>query len=407
MPKILQINTTISRNATAFIADSIGNLVIAEGWDSYIAFGRRAAPSQSTLLQIGSKFSIAWHVLLTRLFDRHGLGSVIATKRLIKQMKKIQPDIVHLHNIHGYFLNYKILFRFLAKENIPVVWTLHDCWSITGHCPHFEYVKCEKWKTGCYKCPQTKEYPASYFIDSSQSNYQLKKQLFNSVKNMHLVPVSDWLKNILQASFLQNHPICRIYNGIDLDIFYPQKDLSLAKQLIEKKEDSFVILGISSSWQSRKGFEDFIALRKQLDDSFIIVMVGLTANEMQMLPANIIGLEKIHNMQQLGQIYAMADVLVNPTWEDTFPTINLEALACGTPVITYKTGGSVEAVSEKTGFIVEQGNITGLADAVQQIKTQGKAYYSEACVQKAQFSYNKNERFKEYITLYQEILQDN
>lgn len=403
MKKLIQINSVVNYGSTGRIAEEIGQTAIASGWESYIAYGRYERPSASKLIRIGSDSDIQLHGLQTRLFDRHGLGSKSATHELIDEIKKIAPNIIHLHNIHAYYINIEILFNYLQNSSIPVVWTFHDCWPITGHCSHFTFVGCDKWKKLCYECPQKTSYPASYFIDRSKKNYILKKKLFNSLSNLTLVTVSQWLSDILKESFLQNIPIKVINNGINTEVFKPSE--RSAFRIKYSLNDRFILLGVASIWGERKGLKDFIELSKLLNSDYQIVLVGLTNKQIKQLPENILGIERTENVEGLADIYASSDVFINPTYEDNFPTTNLEALACGTPVITYKTGGSPEAMDESTGIVVEQGNINKLVDAIYQIKSHGKQYYSDACVDRAHRLYRKEDRYKEYIDLYESLLK--
>lgn len=400
---ILQINSVVNSGSTGRIAEEIGQTAIAAGWESYIAYGRNERPSSSKLIKIGNDKNIKLHGLQTRLFDRHGLGSKDATTAFIRKVEDIQPDIVHLHNIHGYYINMEVLFHYLKKVNIPVVWTFHDCWPITGHCSHFTFVGCEKWKTQCYNCPQKTGYPASYLIDRSKKNFILKKELFNSLSNLTLVPVSQWLSGILKESFLQNYPIKVINNGVNTEVFRPSEvsDFRNKHGLIDK----FVLIGVATSWGERKGLKDYIELSKILESEFQIVLVGLNKKQIEQLPENILGIERTESVDALADIYATSDAFINPTYEDTFPTTNLESQACGTPVITYKTGGSPEAIDESTGIVVEQGNMNKLVEAIYTIKKNGKQYYSDACVNRAHRLYKKEDRYKEYIDLYESLLK--
>lgn len=401
--KILQINTVVNSGSTGRIAEEIGQMAIKSGWVSYIAYGRNERPSTSNLIRIGNDKDVKLHGLQTRLFDRHGLGSKKTTSDFIKQIDNIKPDIVHLHNIHGYYINIEVLFNYLKNANVPVVWTFHDCWPITGHCSYFSYVGCEKWKTQCFECPQKRGYPASYFIDRSKKNYILKKELFNSLSNLTLVAVSQWLSGVLKESFLQNYPIKVINNGINTEVF----KLSLNSDFRNKYglNDKFILLGVASVWEERKGLKDYIELSKLLDSGYQIVLVGLTKKQIEQIPENILGIERTESVDALADIYSTSDVFINTTYEDNFPTTNLESLACGTPVITYKTGGSTEAIDVSTGIVVEQGNIQGLVDAINVIKDNGKLYYSEACVNRAYRLYKKEDRYKEYIDLYESLLK--
>ena len=400
MPKIVQINSTLNWGSTGRIAEEIGQILIDEGSESYIAYGRYVNQSLSENIKIGNKWDVYHHVLQTRLFDRHGLASRKATRQLIKRIKEINPDIIHLHNIHGYYLNYPILFEYLASSRIPVVWTLHDCWSFTGHCAHYMGINCTKWKTQCRNCPQKDSYPSSLLFDNSKNNFLFKQKYFQSVDNLTLVPVSSWLVNELQKSFLHKVPSCIIHNGIDINIFCPLPSIKSKLNLY----NSFLILGVSSVWTERKGLSDFVELRKLLPKNYSIVLIGLTSKQIKVLPEGIIGIERTNNVEELAAYYSSADVFFNPTWEDTFPTTNLEALACGTPVITYRTGGSPEAIDEHTGFVVEPGNLEEAVRVMEQIKSVGKNKYTQACRERAVKNFNKKDRYADYLQLYNKIL---
>lgn len=403
MKKLLQINSVVNSGSTGRIAEEIAHTAIASGWESYIAFGRNERYSESNLIRIGNDLGIKMHGLQTRLFDRHGLGSVKSTKLFIQQVDKIKPDIIHLHNIHGYYINIEILFNYLSKVDVPVVWTLHDCWSITGHCTHFSYVGCEKWRTKCYSCPQKNEYPASLFIDRSEKNYILKNELFNSLSNLTLVPVSQWLSDILKNSFLQKYPSSVINNGINTSVFKPSGNNKFRERY--GLQNKFILLGVASIWSQRKGLEDFIELSKTLGADYQIILVGLTRKQKDQLPVEILGIERTESVEELAELYASSDVYINTTYEDTFPTTNLESLACGTPVITYNTGGSPESIDESTGIVVEQGNISKLVEAIRVIKDNGKQYYSDACVNRVNRLFKKEDRYKEYIDLYESLIK--
>jgi glycosyltransferase involved in cell wall biosynthesis len=407
MRKLLQINSVINSGSTGRIAEEIGQITNTNGWESYIAFGRENRESVSQKIKIGTKWNVLWHVLMTRLLDKHGLFSKCATKKLIRQIQQIQPDIVHLHNIHGYYLHYKLLFNYLQKANLPVVWTLHDCWAFTGHCAHFDFVKCGKWKIHCHKCPQKKEYPSAFFRDRSYRNFLNKRESFTlSQVLVTLVPVSHWLADLCSQSFLKNIPIRQIYNGVNIDIFKPV--LEEKKKEIAKKyniKTNFLILGVASIWSERKGLADFIKLSSVISVDSSILLMGLTTKQIKELPEKVIGVERTENIEELVALYSTANVFINPTWEDNFPTTNIEALACGTPVITYNTGGSIEAVTKETGFIVEQGSIQGLISAIEILKQNGKAIYSIECRKRAMKFFNKNDRYAEYLQLYENILR--
>lgn len=404
MPVVLQICVEGNTGSTGRIAEEIGLLAIQKGWESHIAYGRFPRPSKSNLIKIESAWGIMLHGIRTRIFDQHCLGSKTATRKLIRHIDTIKPDIIHLHHLHGYYINIEILFEYLAKKSVPVVWTFHDCWSITGHCAYFDFVGCDKWKTECNHCPQKGEYPASLLLDRSRQNYYLKKALFTSVRNMVIVPVSDWLNNIVHQSFMGHIPIRTIHNGIDTQVFKPQNNGLEIKERLGIGE-RFLILGVASPWVRRKGLNDFIELNKHLSEDEVIVLVGLNQNQIKSLPGNMIGLSRTENRQELIDLYSAADLFVNTTWEDNFPTTNIESLACGTPLATYRTGGSIEAVSTETGFIVEKGDVAQLARVISTVKKTGKQVYSPACRKRAVELFSKDDRFAEYFDLYQQLLK--
>lgn len=406
MPVLLQINITANWGSHGRIAEEIGQLVMSLGWDSYIAYGRRAKPSKSRLIHVGSMWDERWHGLQSRLFDNHGLGSKEATMGLINNIRCIKPDIIHLHNIHGYYLNYPLLFEFLSQIDTPVVWTLHDCWPFTGHCAFYTYAQCRKWMTGCVKCPQLQAYPRSFFMDQSKRNYSLKKQWFTRKKNIWLVTVSKWLKDEVSQSFLKGHVVQLIHNGVDVDVFSPMASID-ARRILNLPPKARIILGVASIWEPRKGLVDFIQLRTMLPKEDLIVLIGLTQKQLNHLPQGILGIQRTENVCQLVAYYAAADVLVNPTYEDNFPTVNLEALACGTPVITYRTGGSPESIDDKTGIVVEPGNMTMLAQAIDEIcDNWNRSQTRQDCRSRAICLFDKNKRYQEYIDLYQSIIKE-
>ena len=404
MKTLLQINTVVNSGSTGRIAEEIGQTAINNGWNSTIAYGRNERPSQSKLIRIGTDWDIKLHGLQTRLLDRHGLGSVNATEKLIEQIKEIQPSIIHLHNLHGYYLNIEIFFNYLANANISVVWTLHDCWAMTGHCAYFDYIGCQKWKTSCFNCPQKKSYPTSFFVDRSIKNYQLKKKLFSSVRNLHIVTVSNWLREITSQSYLAQYPIQVINNGIDIQTFSPQNNL----EEIRTKYgigNRFMLVGVATAWSERKGLNDFIELSRILDTENAVVLVGLSETQLKFLPKSIIGIPRTENTTELAQLYSAADIVLNLSAEETFGLTTVEGFACGTPGIVYNCTASPELITSETGIVVEKGNDQELLKAIETIKANGKVSYSKACRERAEKLYNKDDRYMDYLKLYETILE--
>jgi len=396
--KLLQINTTVNTTSTGRITEEIGQKAMEDGHESYIAY-RKAGPagSRSELIKIGNELDRYWHGLKTRVFDLHGFGSKRATRELVREINDINPDVIGLHNLHGYYVNIEILFNYLKDVQKPVLWTFHDCWPFTGHCTYFESVNCERWKTGCHDCPLKKNYPASYFLDNSRWNYAKKKELFNGLKNLTIVTPSAWLKNYVTQSFLKDYPVKVIHNGIDTAVFTPN-DNGLPEEL--RSTDKKIVLGVASVWDKRKGLQDFIELSKILDRKYKIVLVGLSKRQMKKLPDEIIGISRTEDVHQLAALYSVAEVFVNPTWIDNFPTTNIEALSCGTPVITYRTGGSPEAIDEETGFVVKKGSFEQISPLIEEISSKGKIYYRDRCRERAIRLYEKENQWGKYIDLY-------
>ncbi|RDI12180.1 glycosyltransferase [Flavobacterium sp. AG291] len=402
--KILQISSELNVGSVGRVSEQIGDLILAEGWESYIAYGREAKESKSVAYKIGTHKDLLMHGVYTRLTDKHGFGSKQATKKLVQYIDDVNPDIIHLHHLHGYYINIEVLFSYLQNKNIPVVWTFHDCWSFTGHCAHYDFIGCDKWKKHCSKCPQLSEYPQS-FVDNSYDNYDKKKELFRSVANMSIVAVSNWIKDQVKESFLSDIPCYVVQNGVDVNVYKPVDTGDFRRKY--NLENKKIILGVASPWSEKKGLQVFCNISEQLGDDEQIVLVGLSAKQIKNLPDKILGIERTTNLHELVALYSTADVFVNPTYEDSFPTTNLESMACGTPVITFNTGGSVESVTEETGIVVEKGNESALMGAISEVVKNGKQHYSESCIERVSTYFNKNNCFDKYIKLYKNILSSN
>ncbi|SSY80077.1 glycosyltransferase [Alysiella crassa] len=394
--KILQINSVYKFGSTGRIASDLKTVIEKNCGECAIIYGRGDVIDKANVWKIGSELDFRFHVLFARLTDKAGFYSKEYTKKMIEQIQIYNPDIIHLHNIHGYYVNVEMLFDFLKEYKRAVVWTLHDTWSFTGHCSHYEAVGCEKWKTQCGECPQIREYPKS-FVDNSAQNYMRKKKIFIGIDNLTIVTPSFWLQQQIQQSFLQKYECKTIANGIDLQKFSP---------LIKTKDkNKFIILGVASVWGERKGFNDFIRLSKYIDLSeYQIIMVGVNNQQKQILAKhNIVAIERTNSIEELVQLYSQADIFLNLTYEDTFPTTNLEALACGTPILTYRTGGSPESLNSNCGIIVEKGDLSSVIEHLKQLRK--KNFDSQACINQANY-FNKFDKFQEYINLYQEILSN-
>ena len=363
--KILIINSVCGIRSTGRICTDLAENLSREGHEVKIAYGREMVPEKHAqyAVKIGSDFDQKMHGIRTRLLDEHGFGSESETKKFLQWAEEFDPDMVWLHNLHGYYINVEMLFDWIkSRPQMQVKWTLHDCWSFTGHCSHFTVAQCRQWETACLNCVQKKEYPASYFKDNCRQNFQRKKAAFTGVKNMTLITPSQWLADLVKKSYLAEYPVEVHHNTIDTTIFKPTPNQFRRKYNLQNKK---IILGVASIWDERKGLEDFIQLSEILGEQYAIVLVGLDKKQMKRLPENIIGIMRTNSPVELAEIYTAADVFMNPTYEDNYPTVNLEAQACGTPVITYRTGGSPESVPEEN--VVEVGCISECVKRIEEI----------------------------------------
>ena len=396
MKKILQINVCVNQGSTGKIVESIGKKVVEQGWESYVAGTDVVFPSQSKVLKVGNRLARYWHRGMARFLDKQGLGSILSTKAFIRQIQSTQPDLIHLHNLHCAYINYPLLFSFLKAYKRPVVWTFHDCWPMTGHCTHFDSIGCDKWKKACDDCPLIPQLS----LDQSRQNYLRKKSYFTSLDSLTIVPVSQWLGELVKQSYFSQCNVVTIKNGIDLSVFQPL-DQSSARAKWNLAPRRFTLMGASTSWSDSKGLQEFIKLAENYD--YQIIMVGVDAKTKSLLPEQIITFPMIREQRELASLYAAADLFVNPTYNDSFPTVNMEALACGTPVAAYNTGGVPEMVDAETGIVVPRGDKAALFSAIQTMKDGQTREMSEACRKRALAHFDKERNFNQYIELYRSL----
>ncbi len=403
MPTLLQINVDANNGSNGSIARDLGTIALSKGWKSYIAYGRRAIPCDSKLIRVGNDLDVKIHGIFTRLFDLHGLGSFIVTYRFLKKVKKINPDIIHLHNIHGYFINYYLLFKFIKKERIPVVWTFHDCWPFTGHCGHFESYGCKKWKTQCLNCVGKKDYPSSLFADNSAFAYKLKKELFTSIDNLYITTVSKWLMGLVEESFFSKTPIRVIYDSVDTATFrYRDSDLRKKYGI----EDKCVLMSAAANWTATKGWNDYIKLSNLLPNDFVIMLLGVKDSQRNDLPKGIIAVPRVEGKDKLAEYYSMADILLNLSYQETFGMTTAEAMSCGTPGISYNATACPELLTPETGIVVEPGNFNQVIDAISTIRKNGKEYYMDSCRQRALKVFDSQKVNMLFFDLYKEIINE-
>lgn len=397
--KVLQINSVCGIKSTGRICTDLADVLVQNGHDCRIAYGRETVPEkyQHYALRIGTQRDVMYHALSARFFDNAGFGSRCATQKLICDIRAYDPDVIHLHNIHGYYVNIEILFNYLKNCGKKIVWTLHDCWSFTGHCAHFDYAGCDKWKTGCNRCPQKREYPKSDGLDASCRNYRRKKELFTGVPNVTLVTPSHWLADLTRQSYLREYPVVVIPNGIDTEVFRPTESNFRADHHLENQK---IILGVASVWTDRKGLQDFVKLSKMLDDTYKIVLVGLSKEQIQNLPGNILGIERTNSTKELAELYTAADVFLNLSVEETFGLVTIEALACGTPVIVYNKTAIPETVNSSCGMVLEAGVLHKLKQVL--VEGQWREKLPECCVNNAK-QFEVGAQFNRYLALYDYI----
>ena len=368
--KLIQINT-VCNASTGKIMGDIQREAIRQGYDTLSLVGRRKPFVDLPCKRYGNFVSFWLHVALNTAFDRQGFGSVLSTQRLIKRIRAEEPDVIHLHNLHGYYLNLPMLFRYLHEEYTgKIFWTFHDCWPFTGHCPYFTMVNCHKWKDGCSRCPNKKSYPISLLLDASQKNYNDKKRMFSGLKKLTIVVPSLWMEKLVSESFMQKYPVKVIPNGIDLTVFTYTED----PQLYDKyhiPRNKKLLLGIANIWDRRKGLEDILALSKKLSEDYRIVLVGLSVAQIKKMPENIIGIQRTENRKELAVLYSMAEIFINPSREESFSLVTVEAFACGTPVIVLDTSAVKELVTKGNGLVISNSRVQTYLEAIAEIESWG------------------------------------
>ncbi len=398
--KIFFLNA-VPYGSTGKIVDGISKIAKEEGHQTftYFSWTKSYKKSDREDVMVGSFLGKLSHMVRARLTGKNGCYSKRDTKKLIKKLDEFKPDVINLHILHNWNVNLPMLFDYIKKNNIKTFWTFHDCWAFTGQCPHFIMAGCDKWKSGCYNCPQYKEYPMAY-VDKTEKLYKLKKEWFTGASNVTIVTPSKWIKQLVSESFLKDYSVKVINNGIDLDVFKPRESDFKAKYNLEEKK---VVLGVAFDWGKRKGLDVFKELAKRLPSDYQIVLVGTDANIDKDLPNNIISIHRTANQKELAELYSSSDVFVNPTREDTFPTVNMEALACGTPIATFKTGGSPEIIDDSCGVVVDVDNVDALEKEIIRI-CEEKPFSKDACVLRAHNRFDKNDKFKEYVELFDKHL---
>lgn len=397
--KIAYLNAC-GNGSTGHIVDKLKEICENNGISVISIYARESCVRQDkTTVRCFNKFDFYIDGILTRLLDNHGLNSKVNTRRILKVLRDFKPDIIHIHNLHGYWINYPMLFNYIKENNIKVVWTFHDCWHITGHCTHFDYVQCDKWKIGCHNCEQLKEYPASSFYDGSKRNYNFKKKYFTSIDDMVIVTPSQWLQSKVKESFLNKYNVRVINNGVDISVFKPSVDIEKKKSILSQGF-KHIILGVAATWNERKGLKYILKIADKEPEWYFVIIGSISQKSIIKADyKNVFFINRTENVQILCDWYSIADVFVNPTLEDTYPTTNLESIACGTPVVTYATGGSEEIVRiSKFGEVSKERNSKSLHDSVKNVLDNAELVIA------ADFNLDAQVKYQEYLQLYNQIV---
>lgn len=397
--KVLMINVVCGIRSTGRICTDLAKALEEQGHEVKIAYGRENVPEQfqKYAVKIGTDLDVKLHGMKARLLDGAGFGSKKSTEKFIEWVKEYDPDVIHLHNIHGYYINVEVLFKYLKNCGKKVIWTLHDCWSFTGHCCYYSMAECLKWKTGCCNCSMTSSYPESW-VDRSLHNFNRKKEIFTCIDEIQLVTPSEWLKKEVKSSFLSKYSVQVIPNGIDTVAFSPKTNNFKEMHCIS---DKIMILGVASTWEKRKGLDDFVKLRSILSDKYAIVIVGLSKEQISKIPNGIIALQGTNSISQLAEIYTAADVFLNLSIEETMGLTTIEAMACDTPSIVYNATALPEVINEYSGEVVSPNNMEELVKAIEKIVKMREDYTPTMQAQK----YKKDERFNDYVELYRKLAQ--
>lgn len=401
--RILQINTVCDSGSIARIMKDLYENICREGHECCIAYGRGSAIAGMECHKIGTAAGVATHVFRNFFMGESGFGSTTDTARFLKWIDEYNPDVIHIHNLHGFYINVEMFFDYIKKKNVPVVWTLHDCWPFTGHCAYYNQIDCKKWQEHCDACSIHRiSYPYALFKENSYASYDRKRAAFLGVQNLRIITPSKWLEAEVKKSFLKGYSVVSIPNGIDTGIFRIT-DWSLEEEIILPK-DRYMVLGVANHWESRKGLKYFEQLAKDIPESFYIVLVGVTKKQKKDLerkyPQKIFCFQRTKTVEKLVALYNRADIFVNPTLADNFPTTNLEALACGTPVYTFDVGGSKEAVNDFCGRIIHCGDYAGLLSDI--LKFESMEFDKTKCREQAE-KYDKYKQYGLYMDVYRKM----
>lgn len=393
--RVLFVNGVVDYGSTGKIVRDLADGLKDQGHDVSMVFGRHQAHELQNTVDVSSKLGFYHHYFGSRILGKHGQYSKRATKQTIQEIERFKPDVIHLHNLHGYYLHVPNLLKYLAKAGIPVIWTLHDCWMISGSAAYFDYYGCDVWDQGCQKCHNTKEYPINQFGLHQIQNLKWKQELVSQLSQLEVITVSNWLNELISSTFFQKHQIHTIYNGINENVFTPSP---------KSQSTQIKLLGVANEWEKRKGLDDFIALNEKLDDRYEITLIGLSEAQVAALPSDMVGITRTKDQKELAQYYSDADIYLNLSVEETMGLTTIESLACGTPVITYNKTAVPELVDESVGLVVEAHDLNALQEAITKVY-ESDTYKTETLVDYAH-RFTNDIMISNYLKIYNKYQVD-
>ena len=400
--KVVQVNAIFGSKSTGTIVREIQSCCEANGIESYVAYSIADRPDDEVPngFRIGNRLTAKWSALFSRIIGKQAYANRISTWRFLRWLDKVNPDVVHLHNLHSNYIHLNMLLRYLAKHDIATVVTMHDCWYYTGGCTHYTSVGCYRWREGCGNCPQKKQLP-SFFFDRTHDVIKDRKKYLSAIPRLTMVGASEWVANEMRKSLLNDLNITFIHNGFDLVLFRPTSSEKRKELGLERK---FVILGPASKWLlpiNKPTLDYFVS---KIDSDMAILLFGCSSINSS-LPKNVMQIGYTKSPKEMAELYSMADVMVNCSREDTLSSLNLECQACGTPVVTYDATGSKETVDGECGFAVPTGDAEALWEKVQEVRLLGKKSMLELCGKWVSANFEKKTNYEKYIELYRQMIK--
>lgn len=398
--KILQINATYRIGSTGKIISDLNDILTQNGHEGYMlcAYALETKDNLYIMDNMRYPFNAKLNILKMRITGLNGYSKKKETIKALEWIDSIEPDVIHLHNIHGDWINLEYLFEYIKRKNARVIWTLHDCWAFTGRCSHFENYGCIKWKHECDACRNSNVYPITYFFDKSKKMFRDKKRWFSKIQNMELITPSEWLAELVSNSMLKEYPVTIIPNGVDTAVFFPREEGSKYLEGLERKR---LILGVANCWTEGKGLRKFIELDKIIDhEEFQIILVGLSKKQVKDIPKTIIPILRTNNQVELAKIYSQVDCYLNCSILETMGMTTVEAMACGMPVIVFDKTAIPETVGNGCGIILDSDcTIEEIYSAVKDICST-RWERKDKCISHVMCNFDKEKQYKKYLKLY-------